>query len=96
MQLITFPSLHPKGQLGHLLGAAGAVEAIIGIQALRKGIIPQTINADPVDPEMEILVTSKQSIKLEPSTKDQFILKNSFGFGGHNISIVFSATHKNQ
>ena len=90
------PVFAPKGQLGHLLGAAGAVEAIIGIQALRKGIIPQTINADPVDPEMEILVTSKQSIKLEPSTKDQFILKNSFGFGGHNISIVFSATHKNQ
>ena len=90
------PVFAPKGQLGHLLGAAGAVEAIIGIQALREGIIPQTINADPLDPEMEILVTSKQTIKLEPSTKDQFILKNSFGFGGHNISIVFSATHKIQ
>jgi 3-oxoacyl-[acyl-carrier-protein] synthase II len=85
------PVFAPKGQLGHLLGAAGAVEAIIGIQALHEGVLPKTLNADPVDPSIEINITTKQSIKIR-SDKDQFILKNAFGFGGHNISIILSAS----
>ena len=84
------PVFAPKGQLGHLLGAAGAVEAIIGIQAIHEGVLPKTVNADPVDPAIDINITTKQAVKIK-SNKDQFMLKNSFGFGGHNISIVLSA-----
>ena len=85
------PVFAPKGQLGHLLGAAGAVEAIIGIQAIHEGVLPKTVNADPVDPAIDINITTKQAIKIK-SNKDQFMLKNSFGFGGHNISIILSAS----
>ena len=85
----------PKGQLGHLLGAAGAVEAIIGIQALHKGILPRTINSDPLDPEININVTTEKHVKLKNTSKEQFMLKNSFGFGGHNISIILSSSSKN-
>ena len=85
------PVFAPKGQLGHLLGAAGAVEAIIGIQAIHEGVLPKTVNADPVDPAIDINITTKQAIKIK-SNKDQYMLKNSFGFGGHNISIVLSAS----
>ena len=88
------PVFAPKGQLGHLLGAAGAVEAIIGIQALHKGILPRTINSDPLDPEININVTTKKPIKLN-TDKEQFMLKNSFGFGGHNVSIILSSNSKN-
>ena len=84
------PVFAPKGQLGHLLGAAGAVEAIIGIQAIHEGVLPKTVNADPVDPAIDINITTKQAVKIR-SNKDQFMLKNSFGFGGHNVSIVLSA-----
>ena len=87
------PVFAPKGQLGHLLGAAGAVEAIIGIQAMHEGILPKTVNADPLDPDIDINITTEQAIKIK-SSKDQFMLKNSFGFGGHNISVVLSASCK--
>lgn len=87
------PVFAPKGQLGHLLGAAGAVEAIIGIQAIHEGVLPKTVNADPVDPAIDINITTKQAIKIK-SCKDQYMLKNSFGFGGHNISIVLSASYR--
>ena len=87
------PVFAPKGQLGHLLGAAGAVEAIIGIQAMHEGILPKTVNADPLDPGININITNEQAIKIK-SSNDQFMLKNSFGFGGHNISIVLSASCK--
>ena len=87
------PVFAPKGQLGHLLGAAGAVEAIIGIQAIHEGVLPKTVNADPVDPAIDINITTKQAIKIK-SNKDQYMLKNSFGFGGHNISIVLSASYR--
>ena len=87
------PVFAPKGQLGHLLGAAGAVEAIIGIQAIHEGVLPKTVNADPVDPAIDINITAKQAIKIK-SNKDQFMLKNSFGFGGHNISIILSANYR--
>ena len=89
------PVFAPKGQLGHLLGAAGAVEAIIGIQALHEGIVPKTINADPLDPDININVTTEKSIELSRKNTDQYILKNSFGFGGHNISIILSSHSRN-
>ena len=63
------PVFAPKGQLGHLLGAAGAVEAIIGIQALHKGMLPRTINSDPLDPDININVTTEKPIKLKNTNK---------------------------
>ncbi|WP_226397957.1 MULTISPECIES: beta-ketoacyl-[acyl-carrier-protein] synthase family protein [unclassified Synechococcus] len=85
------PVFAPKGQLGHLLGAAGAVEAILGLQALRQGTLPRSINSDPLDPEVELAVTSQGPIELSDSGAERLMLKNAFGFGGHNISLVLSA-----
>ena len=89
------PVFAPKGHIGHLLGAAGAVEAILGIQALREGVIPQTINTDPIDPEIDIPVITKKPVHLPRSKSEFYMLKNCFGFGGHNISIILAGKHKN-
>ena len=85
------PVFAPKGQLGHLLGAAGAVEAILGLQALREGTLPRSVNAAPLDPEVELAVTSQGPVVLSASGSERLMLKNAFGFGGHNISLVLSA-----
>ena len=85
------PVYAPKGQLGHLLGGAGAVEAILGLQALRDGVLPQSINSGPLDPEVELAVTTEGPVQLKQSCSERLMLKNAFGFGGHNISLVLSA-----
>ena len=85
------PVFAPKGQLGHLLGAAGAVEAILGVQALQNGTLPRSINSDPLDPEIELAVTCKAPVELSGTGSERLMLKNAFGFGGHNISLVLSA-----
>ena len=85
------PVFAPKGQLGHLLGAAGAVEAILGLQALREGTLPRSINSDPIAPEVDLAVTSGGPVPLAGSGSERLMLKNAFGFGGHNISLVLSA-----
>ena len=86
------PVFAPKGQLGHLLGAAGAVEAILGFQAMQQGMLPQSINSDPLDPEVELAVTSRSPLQLSDTNSERLMLKNAFGFGGHNISLVISST----
>src|SRR3712207_5817166 len=74
-----------KSAIGHLLGAAGAIEAIFSILAMRDGIVPPTINLD--NPSVET------AIDLVPHTakkKDiDIALSNSFGFGGTNASLIF-------
>jgi len=86
------PVFAPKGQLGHLLGAAGAVEAILGFQAMQRGILPQSINSDPLDPEVELAVTTRSPLELSDTSSERLMLKNAFGFGGHNISLVISSS----
>ena len=86
------PVFAPKGQLGHLLGAAGAVEAILGFQAMQQGMLPQSINSDPLDPEVELAVTSRSPLQLSDTSSERLMLKNAFGFGGHNISLLISST----
>jgi 3-oxoacyl-[acyl-carrier-protein] synthase II len=81
----------PKGQLGHLLGAAGSVEAILGLQALREGILPQSINSDPLDPNIDLVVSTSGTLQLQNHLSERFMLKNAFGFGGHNISLILAA-----
>ncbi len=74
-----------KSMTGHLLGAAGAVEAIASILALRDGIIPPTINLDNPDPECDLNYTPKKAAEREIN----YALSNTFGFGGHNATLVF-------
>jgi 3-oxoacyl-[acyl-carrier-protein] synthase II len=78
------PISSTKGATGHCLGAAGAVEAIFTIQALRTGILPPTINLEFPDPECDLdfipNVPREQAITTA--------ISNSFGFGGHNACIV--------
>lgn len=85
------PVCAPKGQLGHLLGAAGAVETILALQALRQGVLPASLNADPLDPAVELAVTASGPTRLATDLSERLLLKNAFGFGGHNISLVLAA-----
>jgi 3-oxoacyl-[acyl-carrier-protein] synthase II len=75
-----------KSCIGHLLGAAGAVEAIISILAMRDGIAPPTINLDNPSVETPIDLVPHVARKREIGT----VLSNSFGFGGTNASLIFS------
>jgi 3-oxoacyl-[acyl-carrier-protein] synthase II len=74
-----------KSMTGHLLGAAGAVEAIASIMAIKEGVIPPTINLDEPDPECDLNYTPKVAAKREI----KYALSNTFGFGGHNATLVF-------
>jgi len=82
-----------KSAIGHLLGAAGAVEAIFSILAMRDGVAPPTLNLDNPSVETAIDLVPHRAKKREIDT----VLSNSFGFGGTNASLVFrkspDATH---
>jgi 3-oxoacyl-[acyl-carrier-protein] synthase II len=71
--------------LGHLLGAAGGVEAIFTILTIRDGIIPPTINYDTPDPECDLDYVPNIARKAQVNVA----LSNSFGFGGVNATLVF-------
>ena len=76
-----------KSATGHLLGGAGAIEAITCIKAIQEGIIPPTINTEQIDPELP----EGLNIVLGKQRKQNInvALSNTFGFGGHNASAVF-------
>ena len=74
-----------KGQTGHCLGAAGAIEAVISIMAMRDGIVPPTINYETIDEECDLDYVPNIARKAELSA----VMSNSFGFGGTNGSIIF-------
>lgn len=73
-----------KSMTGHLLGAAGGIEAVATIQTIKEGIIPPTINLD--NPEFDLDFVPNANETMEVSTA----LTNSFGFGGHNAAIVLT------
>lgn len=75
-----------KGQLGHLLGASGAVESVFCVQSIQTGVIPPTINLGTPDPDCDLDYVPGEA--REASV--QAVLNNSFGFGGHNASLVFA------
>lgn len=79
------PVSSTKGQIGHCLGAAGAIEAIMTIKALNEGIIPPTINVENQDPECDLDVVPNIARKVELTT----VMSNNFGFGGTNGSVIF-------
>ncbi len=74
-----------KSMTGHLLGAAGGIEAIFSILAIRDQVVPPTINLDQADPLCDLNYTPLKSAKQNIST----VLSNSFGFGGTNAALCF-------
>jgi 3-oxoacyl-[acyl-carrier-protein] synthase II len=76
----------PKGSLGHLLGAAGAVEAITTILSVREGLVPPTANLEELDPDVTLDVVAGDARKV---TLDAAI-SDSFGFGGHNVCLAIT------
>ena len=80
------PISSTKSMTGHLLGAAGAVEAISAILAVRDGVISPTINYHTPDPECDL-----DYVPNEPREAEiRYAMSNSFGFGGHNVALVFA------
>lgn len=74
-----------KGHTGHLLGAAGGIEAIACIKAIEKGIIPPTIGYRVKDEECDLDIVPNKARKIDV----EYAMSNSLGFGGHNSSILF-------
>jgi 3-oxoacyl-[acyl-carrier-protein] synthase II len=79
------PISSTKSMIGHLMGAAGAVEAIACIKALETGIVHPTINYETPDPECDLDYVPNVARETHPRTA----LSNSFGFGGHNATLIF-------
>lgn len=73
-----------KSATGHMLGAAGAVEAIVSAMVVGTGVIPPTINYNTPEPELDLNYTPNTSVKRDVNA----ILSNSFGFGGHNTTLA--------
>jgi len=74
-----------KSMTGHLLGASGALEAVISVMALERSQIPPTINFSTPDPDCDLNYTPNKMRSLNIKT----VMSNSFGFGGHNASLIF-------
>ena len=79
------PVSSTKSMTGHTLGAAGALEAVVCVQALRGAILPPTINQDQPDPDCDLDVVPNRARRRDID----LALTNSFGFGGHNVSLAF-------
>jgi 3-oxoacyl-[acyl-carrier-protein] synthase II len=73
-----------KSMVGHLIGAAGALEAIVSVLAIRDGILPPTINLENPDPQCDLDYVPNEAREARVRT----VLSNSFGFGGQNASLV--------
>ena len=80
-----------KGNTGHLLGAAGGVEAIICVKALEKQMVPPTINFKEMDKECDLDIVPNEIRKA----KLNIVMSNSLGFGGHNASIIMKKWEEN-
>jgi 3-oxoacyl-[acyl-carrier-protein] synthase II len=80
------PISSTKSMTGHLLGAAGAMEALICVKTLQDSVLPPTINYETPDPDCDLDYVPNEARRV----KVQHVLSNSFGFGGHNASIIIS------
>jgi 3-oxoacyl-[acyl-carrier-protein] synthase II len=79
-----------KSMTGHLLGAAGGLEFTICIMAMQQGIIPPTINNDDPDPECDLDCAPNEAVRRDID----LALSNSFGFGGHNVTLAMRRYHE--
>jgi len=82
------PVSSTKSMTGHVLGGAGAVEAVASILALERGLIPPTINLEKPDPECDLDYVPNQAREFS----GDYAMSNSFGFGGHNVTLVFGSS----
>lgn len=74
-----------KSMTGHLLGAAGGIEAVISVKAIEDGIVPATTNYETKDEECDLDYVPNESRKQDVNV----VMSNSFGFGGHNVALIF-------
>jgi 3-oxoacyl-[acyl-carrier-protein] synthase II len=79
------PISSTKSMVGHMLGAAGAVEAVVCLKAMQDGVVPPTINYENPDPECDLDYVPNTARNVEVNVA----MSNSFGFGGHNATLVF-------
>jgi 3-oxoacyl-[acyl-carrier-protein] synthase II len=80
-----------KSMTGHLLGGAGAVESVAAILALRERVAPPTINLDDPDDSAGVQIATEPTKLQQRSDAPMAVLNNSFGFGGHNVALAFTA-----
>lgn len=80
------PVSSTKSMTGHLLGGAGALEAVVCVEAIRRGVIPPTINYEEPDPECDLDYVPNVAREMRVDAA----LSNSFGFGGHNACLLFA------
>ncbi|MGD0981844.1 MAG: beta-ketoacyl-[acyl-carrier-protein] synthase II, partial [Solirubrobacteraceae bacterium] len=82
------PVSSTKSAIGHLLGAAGSTEALVCVEALRRELLPPTINYEVPDPECDLDYLTDGA---RPAPGIRLALSNSFGFGGQNACLAFAA-----
>jgi 3-oxoacyl-[acyl-carrier-protein] synthase II len=80
-----------KSMTGHLLGGAGAIESVAAVLALRERVSPPTINLDDLDEDVPVEVATEPRPLSKRGSEPMAVLNNAFGFGGHNVSLVFTA-----
>ena len=80
-----------KSSIGHLLGAAGAVEAVATVLALRDGVVPPTLNYEEPDDGLDLDYVPGESRPIERNGRAPVAISNSFGFGGHNVVLCMEA-----
>ena len=85
------PISSTKSVTGHLMGAAGSVEAVFSIMAIQNNFVPPTINLDNQDPECDLNYTPHTGVPHDIDV----VMSNSFGFGGHNAVVLFGRYHAN-
>ena len=84
-QAYKIPVSSTKSMTGHTIGAAGAIESIISVLAIKDGVIPPTMNLDESDPDLDLDYVPNKARKKDLNV----VLSNSFAFGGHNATLVF-------
>jgi 3-oxoacyl-[acyl-carrier-protein] synthase II len=80
-----------KSMTGHLLGGAGAVESVAAIMALHDKMAPPTINVDDLEEDLGVEIAVKPTDLHAHGSEPMAVINNSFGFGGHNVAVVFTA-----
>jgi 3-oxoacyl-[acyl-carrier-protein] synthase II len=83
------PVTSTKGHTGHLLGGAGALAAVVVVQALQTGQLPGTVNIEALDPEVNLNVVTENAHTLAQGTAPAGLV-NAFGFGGHSVALVIT------
>jgi 3-oxoacyl-[acyl-carrier-protein] synthase II len=85
------PVTSTKGHTGHLLGGAGALAAVVVVQALQTGQLPGTVNLEALDPEVNLNIVTEKAHPLAPGSAPAGLV-NAFGFGGHSVALVITGS----